>query len=323
MRNRQELDQVIASGKLPNAMMFFGESHFLIDRYVTIFSNIPDANVLKLYHDEYSTEMAKAHLSQGSLFGGQNVLVIKSTKKIPKSDLDRLVELCKKNSDNSFIYAYYGDDYKTSNKAFTKKAGGDSVRLYNPFAGEAINIVKQEAQRIGAQLNHYSIQYLLSSQNGDIALACNELTKLAILQMPVTSKEIDDLVYGVAEVKIEQLITALLTKQEFKSDLERILESGEDEIRVLTALSGFVVQLYMFYVYIKLNGTASAKAILGYEPPKFIVQQRSQLSIKFNQATYEKVLTLLLETELRMKSGVKTDNYALLLSTLLRLQSIL
>ncbi len=321
MRNRQELDKVIASGAMPNAMMFFGESHFLIDRYVTMLSNIPDANILKLYHDEYSYDQAKAHLSQGSLFGDRNVLLIKSEKKVHKNDLDKLLEFCKKNSDNIFIYAYYGDDYKTSNKAFTKKAGGDSVRLYNPFAGEAINIVKQEAQRLGAQLDHYSIQHLLSTQNGDIALTCNELEKLAILQAPITSKEIDDLVYGVAEVKVEQLIIALLEKQDFKESLERILESGENEVQVLTALSGYVTQLYMFYAYIKINGFPDAKEILGYAPPKFVVEQKAKLSMKFNQDKYQKVLTLLLDTELQMKSGAKTDNYSLLLSTLLRLQS--
>jgi DNA polymerase-3 subunit delta len=323
VKNRQELDQALAAGTLSNAMMLFGESHFLIDRYSTILTNVADANLLKMYHDEYAYDAAKAHLSQGSLFGGANVLLIKSEKKIPKAELDRLLELCQKNSDNIFIYAYYGDDYKTSNKSFTKKAGGDFVRLYNPFAGEAINIVKQEAQHLGAQLDHYSLQHLLASQNGDIALACNELSKLAVLKGPVTTKEIDELVFGVAEVKIEQLIMSLLNKQDFKKELEHILESGEDEIRIITAISGFLTQLYMFYVYIKLHGTPSAKEILGYEPPRFIVEQRAKLSMKFKQETYEKILTLLLETELQMKSGVKTDNYALLLSTLLKLQSII
>lgn len=323
MKNRQELDKVITSGSMPNAMMFFGESHFLIDRYIRILSNIPDANTLKLYHDEYSYDLAKEHLSQGSLFGDRNFLLIKSEKKVPKNELDKLLELCKKNSDNIFIYAYYGEDYKTSNKAFTKKAGGDSVRLYNPFTGEAINIVRQEAQRLGAQLDNYSITHLLSTQNGDIGLTCNELEKLAILEGPITSKEIDDLVYGVAEVKIEKLIISLLEKQDFKDDLERILESGENEVQVLTALSGYVTQLYMFYMYIKINGFPDAKEILGYAPPKFVVEQKAKLSMKFNQEKYEKIVTLLLETELKMKSGVTTDNYSLLLSALLKLQSML
>ncbi len=322
MRNRKELDAAIAANKVPNALILFGESHFLIDRYITTLSNIADANILKMYHDAYHFETAKAHLSQGSLFGGENLLVVKSSKKIPKGDLDKLIALCHKNSANIFIYGYYGDDYKTPHKAFTKKAGGDFVRLYHPFAGEALAIVKQEAQRLGASLDHYSIQHLLATQNGDIALACNELNKLAVLQTPITSKEIDELVYGMAEVTVEQLITALLNRQNFTEPLERILQSGEDEVRIITALSAYISQLYLFYVYIKLHGVASAKAILGYEPPKFIVQQRSQLSIKFNQETYETIITLLLETELQMKSGTKTDNSALLLSALLKVQTL-
>ena len=110
---RHELDKAIQNDSLSSAVMLFGESHFLIEHYTKLISNIPDANLLSLYHDEYQASQAKEHLSQGSLFGGRNLLIIKSEKKIPKADLDTLVAVCKKNPDNLFIYAYFGTDYKT------------------------------------------------------------------------------------------------------------------------------------------------------------------------------------------------------------------
>jgi DNA polymerase-3 subunit delta len=320
---RPELDKAIQQGTLPNAVMFFGESHFLIDRYIKIIGNVPEANVLSFYHDEYDFNSAKAHMSQGSLFGDRNVLIIKNEKKVPKKELDSLLEFCRKNPDNLFIYGYYGSDFKTSQKAFDKKSGGTAVRFFNPFFGEAKSILMQEAATLGVQLDQNAAFHLLDTQNNDLALACNELEKLRILDRPVGVKEIDDLVYGLAEVKVDQLINKLLQKKDFKTDLQQLIESGEDEIRILTALSGFITQLYLFYAYIKIHGAANSAEILGYRLPGYIEKERTQLCVRFKQPTYTAMLNLLLDAELTMKSSGTPDKNAVLVSTLLKLQSML
>ena len=110
---KNEFDNYIKQGKISNSFVFFGESSFLIDMYTKMLSNIEDSSILSFYHDEYDFNSAKAHLSQASLFGGRNILIIKSEKKIPKKDLDTLIDFCEKNHDNVFIYAYYGSDHKT------------------------------------------------------------------------------------------------------------------------------------------------------------------------------------------------------------------
>ncbi len=320
---RQELDDLIRNGSYPRSVMLYGESHFLIDHYLRILSSLPDANLLSLYHDEYDFNSAKVHLSQGSLFGGQNVLVIKNEKKVPKKDLDTLLELVQKNPDNIFIYAYYGSDMKTSAKSFTKKSGGIEVRLFAPFANEAKSLILQEAQRLGIQLDSYAAAHLIESQNGELALAFNELGKLQILGRPISTKDIDALVYGVAEVKIDQFINHLLAKKDFKSDLQHILESGEDEIRIITAISSYMTQLYLFYAHIKIHGIADSAAILGYKLPRNIEQERAQQSIRFKQEQYSSILNLLLDNELKMKSSGAMDKNALLLSTLIKLQAFI
>jgi len=319
---RKELDNLIRSGAKIPAVMLYGESHFLIDHYIKIFSDIPDANVLSLYHDEYDFALAKAHLSQGSLFGGENLLIIKNEKKVPKRELDILLEQVKKNPDNTLIYAYYGTDMKTSAKAFNKKSGGIEVRMFPPFASEAKSMLIQEAQRQGVPLDGYSATHLIDSQNGDLGLAFNELSKLKILGRAVTTKDIDTLVYGVGEVKMDQFINHVLAKKEFKEELQHIMESGEDEIRIITSLSAHVSQLYLFYANIKINGIADSRAILGYKLPKNIENERAQQSIRLKQAQYDDILNLLLETELKMKSSGGMDKGALLLATLIKLQSL-
>ena len=320
---RKELDNLLRSGRSIPAAMFYGESHFLIDHYVKILSDIPDANTLSLYHDEYDFNSAKAHLSQGSLFGDQNVLIIKNEKKVPKRELDILLTLVQKNPANTFIYGYYGSDMKTSAKAFNKKSGGIEVRMFPPFASEAKAMVLQEAQRLGIQLDGYSATHLIDSQNGDLGLAFNELTKLQILARPITNKDIDTLVYGVGVVKMDQFMNHLLAKKDFKEELQQILEQGEDEIRILTSLSAHISQLYLFYAHIKMNGVADSRAILGYKLPANLEKERAQQSIRLKQPQYEKILNLLLDNELKMKSSGGMDKGALLLATLIKLQSML
>ncbi|MEA3374128.1 MAG: DNA polymerase III subunit delta [Campylobacterota bacterium] len=321
---RQELDKLIQGGQPPHAVMLYGDSHFLIERYVRLLSAKEDANILSLYHGEYNFNSAKAHLSQGSLFGGQNVLIIKNEKKVPKKELDALLELCKKSPDNIFIYAYYGPDFKKpATAAFTAKSGGVAIRLFAPFLGEAKAILMQEAASMGIQLDQHAAYHLLEVHNNDLGLACNELTKFQIFDKPIGAKEIDNLVFGMGEVKIDQLIHKILKKEDYFDDLQRVLESGEDEIRILTAVSGFVTQLYLFYAYIKLHGAANSIDILGFKLPPAVEKDRTQLCIRFKQQSYTSMLNLLMDSELKMKSSGAVDKNAILLSSLMKLQRIM
>lgn len=320
--NRQDLDRHLQNSSAPHAMALFGESHFLIDRYAHKLAQIEGASVLSLYHDEYDFNTAKAHLSQGSLFGDQNLLIIKNEKKVPKAELDTLVELVGKNSDNTFIYCYYGDDVKGADAAF-KSAHTGSVRFFHPYANEARTIVLQEAQMLGIQLDPHAALHLLDIHNNDLALACNELSKLSILDKAITIKEIDEHVFGLSEIKLDHFIARVIEKKEFLPALRHLLESGENEIQLLTAISGFLTQLYLFNSAIKIHGVADSALVLGYKLPGFVEKERAALSIKISPEGYKRGINLLLDTELKMKSTGSPDQESLLLSALLKLQSVL
>lgn len=318
---RAELDKHIRSSTLSNSFILFGESSFLIDIYTLRLTDIQDTSVLKLYYDEYDFTSAKAHLSQASLFGDRNVLIVKSEKKIPKKDLDTLIGACEKNRDNIFVYAYYGSDHK----AYAKAPSGTNtmcVRFFHPNHSESISIVQAQARKNGVNIDTGTITHLLCIHNGDIALACNEIEKLKLYDRTITSKDIDALVYGLAEVNLEELIKKLLGKKDFRDDLKNILEHGEDEIRILTAVTSFITQLYMFNIYIRTNGTVNAMDILGYNAPKFVADEKAGMALRLKPQIFFKMHELLLDAELKMKnSHVEKD--AVLLSTLLRFQQLL
>lgn len=320
---KSELDKHIQNATISNAFVFFGESSFLIDMYTKMLTNIDESNILTFYYDEYDFQTAKAHLSQASLFGDRNILIIKHDKKIPKKELDTLLELCEKNSENIFVYAYYGDDHKTYNaKSAFKSKGTFAVRFFHPKEYEAQNILLSMAHDKNINIDKYTLSHLLSIHNADVALAANELEKFTLFDRPITTKDVDMLVFGLAEVNLDHFIEKLLQKKEFKEDLHSILEHGEDEIRVLTAITNYITQLYMFNIYIRVNGAPNAIEILGYNAPAPIVELKSKLSIKLKPLTYYKLHELLLSSELKMKSA-HIDKSAILFATLIRLQKLL
>ena len=320
---KSELDKHIQNQSVSNSFVFFGESSFLIDMYTKMMTTIDDANILNYYHDEYDFNSAKAHLSQGSLFGDRNVLVIKSEKKVPKKDLDILIDYCEKNPDNIFVYAYYGSDHKTyNNKKAFDKATTMGVRFFHPKDFEAQNIVAGVAREKKVNIDKYTISHLLSIHNGDVALSCNEIDKFRVYDREITTKDVENLVYGLSEVNLDDFIKKILAKKEFTQDLQNILEHGEDEIRVVTAITSYITQLYMFNIYIRVNGAPNALEILGYPAPKFVVDEKAAIALKYKPNTYSKLHELLLASELKMKSS-NVDKGAILLSTLIRVQKLL
>jgi len=289
--------------------------------YAKMMSNIEESSILNFYHDEYNFNSAKAHLSQASLFGDRNVLVLKSEKKVPKKDLDAFIDLCEKNPDNVFVYAYYGPDQKAYAKAFAKKSTM-VVRFFHPKDYEAQNIVSAIAREKNVNIDKYTISHLLNVHNGDVALASNEIDKFRVYDREITTKDVENLVYGLSQVNVDDFIKKILNKKEFVKDLQNILEHGEDEIRVITAITSYLTQLYMFNVYIRVNGAPNAIEILGYPAPKFVVDEKAALSLKLKPHQYSKLHELLLQSELKMKSS-NVDKGAILLSTLIRVQKLL
>lgn len=320
---KAELDKHIRQQSTSNSFVFFGESSFLIDMYTKMLTTIDDANILNFYYDEYDFSAAKLHLSQASLFGDRNILIIKSEKKIPKKELDILLDFCEKNPDNIFVYAYYGSDHKSYNaKSAFKGKSTMAVRFFHPKEHEAQNIVLSVAQDKNVNIDKYTIAHLLGIHNGDVALACNEIEKFRLFDRPITTKDVDTLVFGLSEVNLDDFIKKILYKKDFKADLQNILEHGEDEIRILTAITSYITQLYMFNIYIRVNGAPNAVDILGYSAPGFVIEEKSKLSIKLKPATYSKLHELLLGSELEMKHA-HIDKSAILLSTLIRVQKLL
>jgi DNA polymerase-3 subunit delta len=323
---QREFDQRLKQF-LPKAVLFYGENHYLIDYYLDTYIQKLDAkeSMLSLYHDEWNFEQAKNFLSQTSLFGGTNLVVVKHEKKIPKKELDLLVELANKNSDNYFLYAYAGTakDAKSMQSAFTEKKGGVWVRFFEPNIRDGIAMLQQKAQKIQLDIDHYALQHLMLLLNNDLSLCSNELDKLAILGIKVTSKDIDRLVYSTAPLATEQLLIDLFNKKPITATITKLLDLGEDEASLLRSTQYFVNQIFLFHAYIKLNGHVDSAAILGYKLPKQIEDQKAQLALRVKSTSLLKIFEHLLESEIAIKKAPATQKEVLIYSMLIKLQGYL
>jgi DNA polymerase-3 subunit delta len=323
---QREFDQKLKQA-LPKAVLFYGENDYLVDFYIDSYIKKTDAkeSMLSLYHDEWNFEQAKNFLSQTSLFGGTNLVVVKHDKKIPKKELDVLIELANKNEDNYFLYGYSGapKDAKSMQSAFSEKKGGAWVRFFEPNIRDGIAMLQQKAQQIQLDIDHYALQHLMLILNNNLALCANELNKLAILGMKVTSKDIDRLVYSTAPLATEQLLIDLFNKKPITSTITKLLDLGEDEASLLRSTQYFVNQIFLFHAYIKLHGHVDSAAILGYKLPKQIEEQKAQLALRVKSAALLKIFEHLLESEILIKQAPATQKEVLVYSMLIKLQGYL
>ena len=323
---QREFDQRLRQS-FPKAVLFYGDNDYMVDHYIDSYIKQLDAkeSMLSLYHDEWNFEQAKNFLSQTSLFGGANLVVVKSDRKIPKKELDVLVELANKNLDNYFLYGYGGvpKDARSMQAAFTDKKGGVWVRFFEPNIRDGIAVLQQKAQQIQLDIDHYALQHLMLVLNNNLALCVNELDKLAILGTKITGKDIDRLVYSTAPLATEQLLIDLFSKKPITDTITKLLDIGEDEYSILRSTQYFVNQIFLFHAYIKLNGHVDSAAILGYKLPKPIEEQKAQLALRVKSASLLKIYEHLLESELVIKNASATQKEVLLYSMLIRLQEYL
>jgi DNA polymerase-3 subunit delta len=318
---------LIAKNELPKALLLYGENEYGIEKTLQRYITTLDAkeDMLKLYFEEWDFEQAKNYLSQGSLFGGVNLLIIRNdkVKNIKKQDLELLIEATMKNENNYLIYIYYGDvkNIKETTKLFNKKPKSVDVRFFPYLPKDNIAYLEKEAHTLNIDIDHHALARLIDTLDGNLALALNELKKLSIFERKIMAQDVDNLVYSTSPLSIETLLLELFNKADITQTLHKLLELGEDEINILRSTQAFVYQLFLFQAYIKLNGYINAGEILGYNPPKNIVDQKANLANKIKSQSILKIAEYLLSAELEISKSKAQHKEALIYTTLSSIQA--
>jgi len=276
--------------KIPNYCVFYGNNFYLQQYEEKIFNEFKDENVLKLYYDEYDFDTAKTHLTESSLFGGVNVLIIKHNK-IPQH-IDKLV----KNTKNNYLFFFYYGNKKPEH------FGKNFVRFFEPGLRDVMELINELAKKYNIEISQEAKMYLATATES--VYIKKEIEKLANYSDKISLDDVKKLVFEYKEESFEGLFNLILNGKEFYDELEYFLETNDFK-RIIPALIRFVRDLYMYNLYIKKTGSSSLEGLLGYRLPVHINRQRVELAIKFKEKDYYELLKFLLNKELEMRNSEK------------------
>jgi len=276
--------------KLPNYCVFYGNSFYLQQYEKKILEKFKDENILKIYFDEYDYEIAKTHLSESSLFGGVNVLIIKHNK-IPQN-IEKLLKFTKE----SYLFFFYYGNKKP------EVFGKNFVRFFEPSLKDIIEQINVLSQKYGVEISQEAKMYL--ARTTESVFLEKEIEKLSNYSDKISLNDVKNLVFEYKEESFEGLFNLILNGRDFYNELEYFLETN-DYKRIIPALIRYIRDLYMYNLYIKKTGNASLEGLLGYRLPVHINKQRVELAIKFREKEYFELLKFLLNKELEMRNSEK------------------
>jgi DNA polymerase-3 subunit delta len=317
---KNEFDNLLNKKQRHSAYLFYGESDFLIDCYIdkVIGSlEIDHDEIEKIYHDEYDLNYIKNQLSQSSLFATNNIIIIKTNKKISKKDIESIVIAAKSNPSSIVICALYiNERLGTQEKVFVEKNDALFVRFFNPKPYEATNILQEEANKLNLNYTQDALTHLYSTHDENLALCVNDLKKLQILDDQITYNTISKYCFGMGEVSIDSFLEQLLNNKEITYSVNKILEDGINEVFLISQITTFIQQLFMINSYTRTHGYPDSKEILGYSPPKDIWEKKTSIASKIKPKQYLEMLLYYNNIELDLKTNRHLNSTSYVISKL-------
>ena len=152
---RKDLQRLLAGDYFPNFFLLYGSDNFESELFASFIKDKFKADEnLCIYFDEYDFDLALNYLSHSSLFADKKLLEIKSSKKIPKKDLEKLVALCKKDKSKFFLLELY-DEFSKQGE-LERLFENNFARFFKPSnSKEAVELLSLKARtlNVNASLN--------------------------------------------------------------------------------------------------------------------------------------------------------------------------
>ncbi|OCR94603.1 DNA polymerase III subunit delta [Campylobacter fetus] len=322
---KKEFQNLLNSNRLPNYFLLFGNEEYQVEIFAKEFiSKFKKENLLSLYFDEYDFGIAKSHLMESSLFCDSSTLHIKTDKKIPAKELKYLIDLCKKNANNAFIYELHEGDMKTIFD--TKKVFGENfVRFFAPNTpAEGVSLLMYHAEKLGLNIQTSALYQIYSLQNESLYLASSELNKLANLTKTINDDSVKKLVFSLNGVSFELFFNKLIALQNIKDDyFSYTNDSNFNEIALINSLYSSFFRLFKIQTYVKINGKFDIEKAIGYTPPPTILNQIKSQALSIKTELYMDIFMKLNSIEYVIKTKKDIDKECFLLSSILSIQNLI
>ncbi|TQV62945.1 MAG: hypothetical protein FNT15_05225 [Sulfurovum sp.] len=320
---KNDFDQLLKN-YLPKSLLMYGDNVVAIEGYIKYYIQKTEAkeSLMNLFFEEYDYKSAFNYLSQSSLFGDTNLLIVRSEKELKKNELETLIKLAKNNTTNYFIL-HLTSTPKSNQLSFKNDNLAVWVRFFEPNISESLASLTNKAKELKIQIQRDTLLHLLKVVENNLALAQNELHKFTIFNEPIDIYHVDRLVYSTAPLGVEELLYELFEKKSIMTKLIRLLESGIDSYTILRATQMFINRITLFQIYHRLHGIVDSKAVLGYKLPKNIEDRNARLVMNLNAQTLLKICEHLLQSELEMKKNISMDSEAQLFGTFIILRGMI
>ncbi|NPA87327.1 MAG: hypothetical protein GXO01_01355 [Epsilonproteobacteria bacterium] len=274
----------------PHFLLFYGNEFYLQEYEKIIQEKFKNANILKMYYDEYDFEIAKTHLNETSLFGGESVLIIKHNKIPP--NIDKL----KKYTKNSYLFFFYYGNKRP------EVFGKNFVRFFEPNLRDKVELINKIANEKKVNITQEAKLFLAKSI--EPSFLRSEIEKLSLYSDNIDVDVVKELVFIYKEESFEDLIVSILRGEDFFEKLNTMLEIVDFK-RIIPAIIRYVRDLYSYNLYIKKTGLSSLEGFLGYKLPFDIEKQRVDLAVRLKEKDYYELLKHLLNFELQMRNSEK------------------
>lgn len=306
------LKQINEERLLPVYLFLGGESLFheeLLEAVLT--KMLPEAerefNWIRFDAADVTAEELTANLETGSLFGNTRIIHLNNFENASGE-----IETALLNSFNQlpqgvylFVSALKLDGRKKAHQELQKRI---TVVDCNKLSNTDLPVwIKQRAKKMGLDLTPEQARLVGERTNGDLLRARTELEKMAIYagkKEKLTDAEFEVLLPGEPEPDIFGLIDAVAGRNPKIGlpRLEELLNSGENELKILATLSRQFRNIAAAVEGKERGMTPRSLAdFLGINP--YVAEKSFNQARYFSLAELQKVLNRLLQADHRIKTG--------------------
>lgn len=312
MTRAEFLKQINDERLLPVYLFLGGESLFheeLLEAVLT--KMLPEAerefNWIRFDAANVTAEELTANLETGSLFGNTRIIHLNNFENASGE-----IETALLNSFNQlpqgvylFVSALKLDGRKKTHQELQKRiAVVDCNKLSNT---DLPGWIRQRAKKMGLDLTPEQARLVGERTNGDLLRVRTELEKMAIYagkKEKLTDAEFEALLPGEPEPDIFGLIDAVAGRNPKIGlpRLEELLNSGENELKILATLSRQFRNIAAAVEAKERGMTSRGLAdFLGINP--YVAEKSFSQARYFSLAELQKVLNRLLQADYRIKTG--------------------
>lgn len=322
---KKELVNLLENSQFPHFFLLYGADDYQIESFAKeISSKFSEENVLSLYFEEYEFTTAKEHLEQASLFADFNLLHVKTDKKIPIKELRVLINLCKKNEQNAFIWEFHESDAKIANEV-AREFENNFVRIFAPSnPSEAISLLARHAVKLGINATQSALYQLYALQNESLYLCASELNKLTAITDKIDETTINRLVFSLNGISFDAFFDKIINLQNIKDNFfDYTKDPNFNEILLVNSLYSAFFRLFKIQSYAKINSKFDIFSAIGYTPPPQIAKKLSSQAILFSTKDFLDIFQVLNSTEFDLKTKTGADKEIFLLSSILNIQNLI